>query len=316
MLTEDLFRSVLIEPATSGADKLMIVSGFATANMADRHMEHLKKLEAGISISLIVGMAKQGIDKIQHRGFQELMRQEDKRFCCHYLVESNLCHSKVFIWQKNKQPIKAFVGSANYTLTGFGRSQLESVTEADPILAQRYFDSLYPLCSPCIYGDIENTIRIIEPKKVKQYDDEDIAILSLVVCKTDKIHERSGLNWGQREGREKNQAYIPIPKEVRDKNFFPPIGEQFTALTDDDESFILVVAQERGKALHSTENNSLLGLYFRNRMGLPSGSFITRQNLVQYGRLDVSFYRIDSDTYYMDFSPNFEAGDDAELWEK
>ena len=314
MLTEHLFHSVLIEPATRGADKLMIVSGFATANMVDRHIDHLKKISANISISLIVGMAKQGIDKIQHRAFQELMWQEDKRFCCHYLIDGNLCHSKVFIWQKDKQPIKAFVGSANYTLTGFGRSQLEAGAETDPTLAQRYFDNLYPLCSPCIYEDIENTVRIVDVKRPEQYNDGAVAILPLVIRKTGETHERSGLNWGKREGRDWNQAYIPIPKEVNNRGFFPPKGVQFTTLTDDDVSFILVVAQDGDKALHSTENNSILGLYFRNRMGLPSGCFITRQHLVKYGRLDVSFYRIDSDTYYMDFSPNFEPGDDAEIW--
>ena len=46
MLKDDLFREVLIAPATEpSTDCLQIVSGFATAGMADRHMEQLAKLD-------------------------------------------------------------------------------------------------------------------------------------------------------------------------------------------------------------------------------------------------------------------------------
>lgn len=302
MLTDELFNSVLIEPATKGANKLLIVSGFATANMADKHIKDLTERDTTVSISLIVGMARNGVDKIQHRAFQELTQHTDKDFCCYYLVKSNPCHSKVFIWQDNEKAIKAFVGSANYTRQGFGGKQLESMTETDPVLAQQYFYSLYPLCLPCVNDDIENNIPVIELQKTEQYNDDKVVTLSLLDSKTGDTHKHAGLNWGQREGREKNQAYIPVPKKIRKREFFPPRGEQFTVLTDDDASFILAIAQDDGKALHSTENNSILGRYFRNRIGVPFGARITNQHLKKYGRSDVSFYRIDSDTYYMNFS--------------
>jgi hypothetical protein len=37
----------------------------------------------------------------------------------------------------------------------------------------------------------------------------------------------------------------------------------------------------------------LLREYFRNRLGLANGSFVTRQDLEHYGRTDVIFYKFD-----------------------
>ena len=75
MLNEDLFRQILIAPATKqDINRLQIVTGFATAGMVDRHMEHLTKLPSLISsIDLIVGMTRQGgIEKAQHFALQKL----------------------------------------------------------------------------------------------------------------------------------------------------------------------------------------------------------------------------------------------------
>lgn len=49
--------------------------------------------------------------------------------------------------------------------------------------------------------------------------------------------------------------------------------------------------------------NSELGEYFSYRLGLPSGAKVTKEDLERYGRTDVDFYKLDEETYYMDFSP-------------
>ncbi len=95
--------------------------------------------------------------------------------------------------------------------------------------------------------------------------------------------------------------YIPIPSDMR--QFFPPRGEYFTGVTDDGQEFTMVVAQAGSNAIHTPEDNSILGRHFRERMGLPSGAYVTREHLEAYGRLDVEFRRIDRRTYYMDFGP-------------
>ena len=50
-------------------------------------------------------------------------------------------------------------------------------------------------------------------------------------------------------------------------------------------------------------------------MKLPSGQYVTEKDLLKYGRTDVSFTKIDDETYFMDFSPNLDPCDDADIWE-
>ncbi len=314
MLIDKLFRDVLVRPAAmEGADELLIVSGYATAGMVEQHIDELRR---GVSenridklprIQLLVGMASHGIEIVQHRGLSDLAKKFDQMFSCSYLIEGPPCHSKVFVWKKKGVPMRAFVGSANYTIAGFGRSQREAIVKADPRVVSDYHEALMLQSIPCTSQDVETSVRLMHTRDPSEFADDNVVTLSLLATKGNrkgKTHQAAGLNWGQRYGRDPNQAYIPIPKEVRDRSFFPPIAERFTALTDDDKSLILVVAQQYGKALHSTLDNSELGRYLRRRIGVSSGEFVTRQHLERYGRLDVSFYRIDSETYQMDFGPN------------
>lgn len=308
MLINNLFQKILVDPAKAGADELLVVSGYATPSMADTHFNYLKKeLNLNLSIRLIHGMVRTGISTARHKAFQKLDKSNDK-FSCHYLIEDNPCHAKVFIWLKKNNPTKAFVGSANYTLTAFGENQTECVTEIpNPNLAKDFFNDILRYCVSCNKHLIEHEIELISPlKNKKEYKKKDVVTLPLVVEKTQKVPEKSGLNWGQREGRNRDQAYIPIPAKVGNLNFFPPRAKSFTVLTDDGESFVMAVAQDNAKALHSTESNSFIGFYFRKRLGLESGDRVTAEHLKKYGRLDVDFYLIEPETYYMDFSSDAE----------
>lgn len=73
-------------------------------------------------------------------------------------------------------------------------------------------------------------------------------------------------------------------------------------LTDDGNFMICARAQENGKAIHTPQNNSILGEYFRNRLALPSEKYITKNDLLSYGRTGVDIYKIENETYFMDFS--------------
>ena len=73
-------------------------------------------------------------------------------------------------------------------------------------------------------------------------------------------------------------------------------------MTDDHKQLILRIEQAGDKALTTPLNNSLLGEYFRNRIGVANGAFITKNDLERYGRTDVTFYKIDDEQFYMDFS--------------
>ena len=65
---------------------------------------------------------------------------------------------------------------------------------------------------------------------------------------------------------------------------------------------ILRIEQQNNKAITTPARNSDLGEYFRNRLGLANGDFVTREDLDRYGRTDVIFIKLDEETYYMDFS--------------
>ncbi len=82
----------------------------------------------------------------------------------------------------------------------------------------------------------------------------------------------------------------------------PPRALTFSLITDDGESFDCVVAQDGRKAIESTYNNSLLGIYFRRRLGLPLGSKIEVDDLENYGRTDYTIEKIDEETFLLDFS--------------
>ena len=128
--------------------------------------------------------------------------------------------------------------------------------------------------------------------------------LSLLTSRGD-VGYGSGINWGIRRNgtkREPNQAYIGVPVQVAKSGFFPLEKTHFSAITDDNKQLILRIEQANDKALTTPLNNSLLGEYLRNRIGVPNGAFVTKEDLERYGRTDVTFYKIDEEQFFMDFS--------------
>ena len=170
----------------------------------------------------------------------------------------------------------------------------------------------------CTHIDAENIVRIYNDQtyrrllrqKIITEDNvpEDFVLQGLPHARLELFgargNERSGLNWGQRPelSREPNQAYIRIPSKVYKSGFFPAIGIHFTVHTDDNKVLLCTRAQQNGKGIQTPDNNSIMGLYFRRRLGLPSGAFVKKEHLLRYGRTYVDFYKIDDENYYMDFS--------------
>jgi len=129
-------------------------------------------------------------------------------------------------------------------------------------------------------------------------DIQDISLLS----SNDEVSRKSGLNWGQRSGRNSNQAYLAISAKVIRSGFFPDKGIHFKVETDDGETFTAVIAQGEGKALECPENNAWLGEYMRKRLNLKSGEKVRKDHLDMYGRDDINFFRREDGSYLMDFS--------------
>lgn len=321
MITDNLFERILVEPVRNGANQLYIVSGYATAAMASTHLYTIQKVNTDISISLIVGMSNQdGLSESNHRGLQNLMESADN-FQCSYIVNSPPVHSKVYAWFRDDHPVQGFLGSANYTQIAFhNRLRKEAMEESDASSGREYFKSLIDDTIYCTHPDTDNLIRIYNDryyKRVKEGkseipEDDTLTPKSVIegldsvkislITRQGNVPERSGLNWGQRPGRNPNQAYLSLSAEIYKTKFFPDLAIQFTVLTDDGKTLICSRAQQNGKAIHTPQNNSQLGEYFRNRLGLASGAKVALNDLMKYGRTNVDFYKIDDETYYMDFS--------------
>ncbi|MGE5403335.1 MAG: restriction endonuclease PLD domain-containing protein [Candidatus Saccharibacteria bacterium] len=325
MFCEDLFEKILLAPAEAGADELFIISGYASPSLVKRHMASLPQY---VKVHLIAGMT--GRDGIGRRTHEELKScvgfNFPGRFECRYMLPPNAVHVKSYSWTKEGRPYKAFTGSVNYTIQAFCSSQLEAASYDSPYDVLQLYKSLESSSIDCCAPEVETLFNIYDElsgygKSLMAGTSESIDPASLVFSSISnlpavaislldtrgRLPQISGLNWGQRDGRDPNQAYIRIPAEVYRTDFFPDRGIPFILLTDDGNSLNCSTAQEtsygrHGKAVHTYENNSFMGQYFRNRLGIPSGHPVKLEDLLRYGRTHLVFYRIDDTTYYMDFS--------------
>jgi len=55
--------------------------------------------------------------------------------------------------------------------------------------------------------------------------------LTRIIKGKEEVPFRSGLNWGQRPGRQLDQRYLGIPANIQRSNFFPNTGIEFDYLT-------------------------------------------------------------------------------------
>lgn len=323
LFADELFDKILLQPARQGATELHISTGYASPSMVTQHLSALKEIdgETTFTIDLLVGMAgRDGLGRNALKGFRSIPRQSDGNiFSCKFLTRGRSNHSKVFVWCNDDGPVKAFVGSANYSQLAFGlnvqaANHLEACVEVDPIQAFDWVTEASHGSIGYLNPEIEQHLDIFDdssPRPEEQYDrkadseEPTSVVLPLVQTKKNKgqVHEKSGLNWGQRGNRNPNQAYIPIPSVIASTGFFPPAGRHFQVVCDESNSFIMTVAQANDKALETPNDNSILGRYFRQRLGLDEGVFVDTEDLEIFGSNGVRFERIDSETYRMVFEP-------------
>ena len=323
MISSKLKDIVLFQPLLNGSDELYIVSGFATPNMVSWLIKNVSATTSKrLAIHLLVGMTNNGISISDHTGFIELVKSSNNKefskgkitFDCGYIFDVPV-HSKVYVWCKSDCPVIAFVGSANFTQTGFSDKQRECMEQTDATEAYQYYfendkNSIY-----CQHVEIEDYVRlrasnplldiddnIVEEDDINKLQTDSLSLLS----RTGDVGQKSGINWGNRNKRNRNEAYIPLPKKTMKSGFFPTDGSHFTVITDDRKQLILRTEQQNNKAITTPLNNALLGEYLRNRLELENGAFISKDILESYGRTDITFYKFDDEQYYLDFSTNKE----------
>ena len=321
MITERLAETILFSPLAGDVNELYILSGYATPNMLSWYIKNIyHRTQTPIKIHLIVGMVP--FDRLSvsvHEGFVQIISSElpheVETLECSYICEPPAVHSNLYIWAKDGIPIRAFMGSANFVQSSFvGHHRQEVMDDCNPIDAMQYYQAQIGRSIYCNHGEIEEYI-ILQPTHpvldmesnliddVAHLANEGIASVTLsLITRLGEPGRHSGLNWGQRQGREPNEAYISLPAKIARSGFFPLEKRHFTAITDDRHQLTLRIEQQNDKAITTPARNSDLGEYFRNRLGLANGAYITRADLDRYGRTNVVFYKLDDETYYMDFS--------------
>lgn len=322
MIMHDIANTVLFEPLALDVNELYILSGYAVPSMLAWYINKLDgRTGCPIKISVLVGMIpSDGISETIHDEYVQLVNKPLPAYIaeisCNYLYKAPAVNANLYIWCKDGVPVTAFTGSAVFSKPScFGFARQSIMTSCDASEALQYYNSLEARSVKVDAHDTAGLVTIRNKPNVFDVENKhstaadqfrmngfSVVNLSLITKSTGKPGKKSGLNWGQRPHRDPNEAYIPVPAKVARSGFFPTDNEQFTVITDDDHELILRVEQEKDKAITTPDNNSLLGEYFRNRLGLSNGAFVTRADLDRYGRTDVTFVDMQDGSYYMDFS--------------
>lgn len=341
LITTNLYETALLDPIGEGADRLLVVSGYATPAMASRMLTDAKDTaKRNVDITLVVGMVGfEGITKQDHDGFLALQQEPPSgSLTVSYTTNHRSVHTKLYVWMKDGKPLRAYAGSSNFTQNGFliGKRRTlhsEVLAEVDAEFALTEFLRVEGDSLRADHPDVETEVNIgvrrsstiqsvaatDDPDTTPDLTGVDYVVLPLVAqvsvkdTKRGEPHKQWGLNWGQRPGRAKNQAVIPVPSRVwdYDPNFFPR-GEagnrpQFLVTTDDGKSLFFTVAEAGDKALHSVPSNSLVGEYFRNRLGVASEAEVVLDDLLRNGSRFVRVYRTEDEGYYLEYSPEADA---------
>lgn len=300
------------------SDELVILSGY----VGPKPVERLEELP--INTTVIYGMY--GDKGIQSRLHNSLINCQNTIRNVNIWYSTIPIHSKCYIWKYNNTIQHALIGSANFSTNGL-------TTPYREVLAETTHDTFYAL-DEYILRVLNHSIlcnNIVMPSTQIQthynfVNDTNICNMSLL-DRYGNVPSASGLNWGHGQGHvTPNDSYIAIRKEhLRNcPNLFPPKqkfpnirqngrlqrhNDAIEIIWDDGyvmEGLLEGNQNENGliypKQISSSPQKSIMGQYIRQRLGLPSGYFITINDLINYGRTDITVSLIDEGIYSFDFS--------------
>ncbi|WP_418178667.1 restriction endonuclease PLD domain-containing protein [Aliarcobacter lanthieri] len=239
-------------------------------------------------------------------------------------------HSKCYVWKYQGNIIHALIGSANFSRNGLTTPNREVLTVASPMAyndLHSYINYVDSISNNCI--DITVGQHQIRTNSLSNNIQNNLNICRMTLLdRSGNVPQASGINWGHGNGHVTlNDAYIAIRKEyIRNYQFlFPPKqiaprinlnqGRQqrhndiIEILWDDGvvmEGLLEGNQTENGliypKQISSFPNKNIMGNYLRQRLGLPQGSFVSYQDLQNYGRFDISVSLQGAGVYNFDFS--------------
>lgn len=328
----NLYREVLINPFQSGAaNHLRIVSGYASPTMLGTHLADIQDSgnDEPFSIELVVGMS--GGASLSERAVSAFLGQRitTERFRSRILVpEGKLdIHSKVYVWYRDRQAVKAWAGSANYTRLAFGLNDAsdlrdEVLIEVPPSDASRYVEKIFSASEELEDGikrssvpnrsEIEMNSGLISFNLPEKLDGERYAICPLINRRSGEVHNAgAGLNWGQptetRSRKDVLAAYIPVPSNQT--QVFPAPAIPFEAVYQDGQVLVLARGQQGGKAISMPSSNEGLGIFFRSILEVEGDRAVTTDDLEKFGSDCVVFEKLNDQQYAIHFYPGLHCAE-------
>lgn len=339
MYTENFEERILFAPARKNGmacNRLKIVTAFTDVERISSHLIKLfdgrnKEYVTDIKVDIILGMTKgAGLTQKKHNKICSMIKRLNSvsgmpKIACRYIVEGKQVHSKVYVWCKGNKAVEAYNGSANYTMNAFFVRR-ECMDLCDAKEANRYYKNLLPDTIDCFDEQIKEKISFSTRKNVEddiaatnlenlsweQYESiQPIDSIEVSLLKADGSDTGygSGVNWGIRKNgykRNRNQAYIPYNTADQKKDFFPKANEYgkypvFKVVTKDYDAFYMRQAQANGKALETPESNAIIGEWIRQKLGVPDGTYITKQMLEDAGGTKVVFKKYEDGVYTLEY---------------
>lgn len=304
-------QHLLFDPFYEGANKLCIITSHATPSMASWLLKsYEEKGITDVAVELIISdVIDEGIDSVLHEGFRNLHGNRYsniwRNFSCSYLFQPLSLNQNYYIWLDGDTPVKAFECSYEFTQQSMLRNHSGSMHSRLAVYAYSLYEKAVNHSIYCNHSEVDDYVVVrssCNSISALSAVSEDNRVHLSFLARDGETGTKSGLNWGQRSNRNRNEAYIPLPAKVARSGFFPLNKQHFLVVTDDHHTLQLRVEQQNDKAITTPASNALLGEYFRNRLGLANGCYIKKEHLLAYGRTDVTFHKIDEEQYYMDFS--------------
>lgn len=307
------------------ADRLIILSGY----IGPEPVMRLKDLP--FPVTLVYGMyASEGIREQLHKTLLNIQRTQSNTNIFYSQIP---VHSKCYIWLRNNEINNAFVGSANFSVSGLENDYKESLAEitTDSYTALTdYYSHILSNARRC--DDLNPKFKHVSFVKdtsnrlVDISDDPYCATIELLA--KGEVPEKSGLNWGIANGHVTlGDAYIPLHTEMilSHPGLIPPkqgfatqsvAGAKKNRQNDavefiwDDGTVMQGLLEGNSninglnypKQMCSSPNKNILGKYLRSRLGVPLNYKITKQDLLKYGRTNIKVTLLGEGIYGLDFS--------------
>src|SRR5699024_6834660 len=323
--TSNLIKKIIEEPAKL-SDELIIVSGYGSPSF----LKDIKDRIPDHKIKLFLGMTPHGISRENFDGFQEMNKSENVDIF--FQIKKPPTHMKIYQWYKKGKPNYSFLGSANFSYSGF-EAQNEILATSDKDF-DNIISDIEALCLDCSDEKITELIKIYEEEDYKEvenvkeilgeYGNEELSIKTNtdsfrpkrfirntggvsphrvninLILKNDTTSHSKGLNIWNREGKSTEDSYIDISRNYRVFDKFFPKNEPVGLETDDGLNLVVERRGPYGRELVILNEETNFYDYFSRRLELDTRRPISYADLKAYGRTDVEITKIGNNRFKLD----------------